>query len=50
MERISEILEVREILLSFQSGFNLVNAVVICAILESVSGLESSREQLSAGT
>ena len=41
-ERISHILELREILLSFQSGFSLVNAVVVCAILESISGLEPS--------
>ena len=39
-ERSSRILELREILLSFQTGFNLVNAVVVCAILESTSGLE----------
>ena len=41
-ERISGILELREIFLSFQTGFNLVNAVVVCAILESISGLEPS--------
>ena len=41
-ERISRILELREILLSFQTGFNLVNAAVICAVLESISGLEPS--------
>ena len=35
-ERISCILELREILLSFQTGFNLVNAAVVCAILESI--------------
>ena len=40
-ERIS-ILELKEILLSFQTGFNLVNAAVIYAILESISGLEPS--------
>ena len=34
--------ELREILLSFQTGFNLVNAAVVCAILESISGLEPS--------
>ena len=34
MERISRILELRELLLSFQTGFNLVNAAVVCAILE----------------
>ena len=40
--RISRILELREILLSFQIGFSLVNAAVVCAILESISGLEPS--------
>ena len=39
-ERISRILELREILLSIQTGFSLVNAAVACAILESISGLE----------
>ena len=29
-------------LLSFQTGFNLVNAAVVCAILESISDLEPS--------
>ena len=38
-ERVSRILELRKILLSFQTGFNLVNAAVVYAILESVSGL-----------
>ena len=33
---------VREILLSFQTGFSLISAAVVCAILESVSGLEPS--------
>ena len=41
-ERISRIFELREILLSFQTGFNLVNAAVVYAILESISGLEPS--------
>ena len=41
-KRISCILELREILLSFQTGFNLVNATVACAILQSISGLEPS--------
>ena len=41
-ERMSRIMELREMLLSFQNGFNLVNAVVICAILDSISGLEPS--------
>ena len=42
-ERISRILELREIFLSFQTGFNVVNAAaVICVILKSISGLEPS--------
>ena len=41
-ERISRILELREILLSIQTGLGLVNAAVACAILESISGLEPS--------
>ena len=32
----------REILLSIQTGFSLVNAAVVCAVLESISGLEPS--------
>ena len=35
-------MELRGILLTFQTGFNLVNAAVVSAILESNSGLESS--------
>ena len=41
-ELISRILELREILLSFQTGFNLVNAAIVYAIPESISGLEPS--------
>ena len=41
-ERISCILKLREILLSFQAGFNLVSAAVVCAILESISKLQPS--------
>ena len=41
-ERISRILELREILLSFQTDFSLVNAAVVCAIPQSISGLEPS--------
>ena len=41
-ERISHIFEVREILLSIQTGFSLVNAAVVSAILGSISGLEPS--------
>ena len=33
-------MELRDILLSFQTGFSLVNAAVVCAVLESISGLE----------
>ena len=36
MERIIRILELREILLLFQNGFNLVSAAVGYAILESI--------------
>ena len=43
-ERIGRILELREILLSIQTGFSLVNAAVACAILESISGLEPSSD------
>ena len=39
---LNRILELREILLSSQTGFNLVNAAVVCAILQSISGLEPS--------
>ena len=41
-ERISRILELTELLLSFQSGFSLVSAAVVCAVLEGISGLEPS--------
>ena len=41
-ERISRILELREILLSLKTGLSLVNAAAVCAILESISGLEPS--------
>ena len=39
-ERISRILEPREMFLSFYTGFNLGNAAVVCDVLESISGLE----------
>ena len=38
----SRILELKEMLQSFKTGFNLVDAAVVCAILESISGLEPS--------
>ena len=41
-DRISRILELREILLSFQTGFNLVSAAIVCAVLKSISGFEPS--------
>ena len=41
-ECISRISELREMLLSFQTGFNLVNATVVCAVLERISGMEPS--------
>ena len=41
-ERISRILELREILLLFQTGFNLVVAAVVCGVLESITRLEPS--------
>ena len=44
---ISCILELREILLSFETGFNLVNAAVVYAILESISGLSLWQFQAS---
>ena len=43
-ERISRILELRETLLSIQTGFSLVSAAVVCAILESTSVLEPSSD------
>ena len=41
-ERISRIFKLREILLSFKTGFNRVSVAVLCAMLESISGLEPS--------
>ena len=41
-ERISRILELREIVLSFPICFKLFNAAVVCAVRESISGLELS--------
>ena len=41
-EHISRIMELREIVLSIQTCFSLVSASVVCAILESISGLEPS--------
>ena len=44
----SRILKLRETLLSLQTGFNLVNAAVVCAILESISGLEPSSDTVES--
>ena len=41
-ERIKFFLNLKEIFLSFKTGFNLVNAAVVCGILESISSLEPS--------
>ena len=41
-ESFSRILELREMLLSFQIGFNPINAAVVCAVPESISGVEPS--------
>ena len=35
-------MELRKILLSIHTGFSLVKAAVVCAILENISGLELS--------
>ena len=47
-ERFGRVLELREIFLSFKTVFSLVNAAVICAILESISRLEPSYLQVLA--
>ena len=39
---VGRILELKEILMSFQTGFNHRSAAVACAILESIPGLEPS--------
>ena len=41
-ERFRRIFELREIPLSFQTGFSPISAAVVYAILESISGLEPS--------
>ena len=41
-ERIGCLMELREILLSVQTVFNLVNAAVVCAVMESILDLEPS--------
>ena len=48
-ERISQILQLSEILLSFQTGFSLVNAAVVHTILDSISGLEPSSVIIEPG-
>ena len=46
-ERISRILELREMLFSFKTGFNLVLAAVVCVILESISVVSAILESIS---
>ena len=41
-ERIRRVMKLRETLLSFHTSFSFVNAAVVFAILESISGLEPS--------
>ena len=43
-EHISGILEMREMLLSSQTGINLDNFAVVCAIMKSIIGLEPSSD------
>ena len=50
VEYISRVLELRKVLLSFQTGFNFVSAAVVCAILESMLGLEPSSDKVNPGT
>ena len=45
MERISRILELKKMRLSLQTGLNLVNTAVVCAIIESISSLEPSSDK-----
>ena len=40
LERINRILQLREMFQLLLTGFYLVNAAVVCAIIESISGLE----------
>ena len=49
-KRISRIFELKEILLSTQTDFSLVKAAVVCAILESIVGLEPSSMYLKLVT
>ena len=45
-ERISLILELREMLLPFPNGLNFVNAAVVYAVLERMSSLEPSSDTM----
>ena len=47
-ERLSRVLALSEIFLSFQTGFNLVKAAVVCAILKSISGWYSKLVTVSS--
>ena len=46
-ERIGRVLELREMLFSFKTGFNLVLAAVVCVILESISVVSAILESIS---
>ena len=43
-ERVSSLLEQRETLPSFQNGFDLVSAAVVCTLLEGISVLKPSSD------
>ena len=43
-EQISRIVKLGKMLLTFQTGSNLVNAAVVCAVLERILGLEPSSD------
>ena len=47
---ISRVVELREMPLSSQTGFNLVSAAVVCTILESISRLEPSSDMTQPST
>ena len=48
-KHISRILELKELLLSFQASFNLVSAAVVCAVLEISRAWNPGQLQLSQG-
>ena len=48
-QHVSRILELREMLLSFQSDFSLVNAAIVFTFLGSIISLEPSQVTMSPG-